>query len=260
MKTQVKVLDGKFSIEMLTCGSGEPLLYLHNSFGHLPAEPFLDELGKDFKVYAPHFPGYGDSTGGEHIYDVFDAALFYHQLMDELGLASANILGHAMGGMLAAEIAALDPHRAKKLVLAAPQGFWIDSAPQPDLFAAMPADLARMLFFDTEFPMAKMMSTLPPDNNVLQTIYVERAKRFAMAGKLLWPLPDRGLKKRAYRISAPTLLIWGEGDRMVPPVYAKEFTSRIKNAKVEIIKQAGHMLMYEQQEAFVGAVKKFLKS
>ncbi|HVN64279.1 MAG TPA: alpha/beta hydrolase, partial [Candidatus Binataceae bacterium] len=157
------------------------------------------------------------------------------------------------------EIAALDPHRAKKLVLAAPQGFWLDSAPQPDLFAAMPADLGEMLFFSTEFPMAKMMSTLPTDNDVLQTIYVERAKRFATAGKLVWPLPDRGLKKRAYRISAPTLLLWGEGDRMVPPVYAKEFTSRMKNAKVEIIKRAGHMLMYEQQEAFVGAVRKFLK-
>ena len=71
--------------------------------------------------------------------------------------------------------------------------------------------------------------------------------------------PDRGLKKRAYRIQAPTLLLWGDDDKLIPPVYAKEFTSRIKNCKLELIKNAGHMVMYEQQEALVGAIRKFLK-
>ncbi len=51
-------------------------------------DPFLEELGKDFKVIAPHLPGYGESTGGEQIDNVIDAALFYHQLMDELGIDS----------------------------------------------------------------------------------------------------------------------------------------------------------------------------
>ena len=84
-------------------------------------------------------------------------------------------------------------------------------------------------------------------------------KRLATAGKFLWPLPDRGLKKRAHRISSPTLVVWGESDRLIPPVYANEFTSRIKGAKSVTIKQAGHMVMYEQQAAFVNAVRDFLK-
>jgi pimeloyl-ACP methyl ester carboxylesterase len=261
MNTTVNLLNGKFSIEMQTFGSsGEPLLYLHGAGGLNPVEPFLEELGKDFKVYAPQFPGYAESTGNEHIDDVIDAALFFHQLMDELKIPTAHIVGHSMGGMLAAEVAALDVHRAKKLVLAAPAGFWIDEVPIPDLFAAQLDEIAPLLFHDPKSPAAQMMTAIPSDFKALETMYVERVKRFATASKFLWPLPDRGLKKRAYRIQNPTLLIWGASDKLIPPAYAKEFLSRIKGSKLETIKDAGHMLMYEQQDAFVGAIRKFLKS
>jgi pimeloyl-ACP methyl ester carboxylesterase len=94
----------------------------------------------------------------------------------------------------------------------------------------------------------------------LADMYVERVKRLSMASKFLWPIPDRGLKKRAYRISAPTLLWWGESDKLIPPVYAGEFTRRIKNARVSMIKEAGHLLPYEQHAAFCKAVREFLKS
>ncbi len=252
---------GKYSIELHTYGSGgEPLLFLHGAGGLMPQEPFLEELGRDFKVYAPHFPGYGESTGTEYIDDVSDASLFYHELMDELKIPQANILGHSMGGMLAAELVALDPHRAKKLVLACPAGFWIQEHPIPDFFAAPLNEIAGLLFHDPNSPAAKMMTAIPEDFKALEVMYVERVKRLATAGKFLWPIPDRGLSKRAYRIKVPTLLVWGESDKLIPPVYAKEFTSRIKGAKLETIKQAGHMLMYEQQPAFVKAVRDFLKS
>jgi len=129
VKTVQDVANGRFSIEMQVCGSGEPLLYLHGAGGLTGADPFLDQLGAGFKVFAPHFPGYGESTGGEFIDDVVDAGLFYHALMDELGISTAYVVGHSMGGMLAAELAALDVHRAKKLVLVAPAGFWLDEHP-----------------------------------------------------------------------------------------------------------------------------------
>ena len=260
MITTQKLLNGKFSVELHQFGaSGEPLLFLHGAGGLTGVDPFLEDLSKDFKVYAPHFPGYGESTGNEHIDDVIDAALFYHQLMDELGIASANIVGHSMGGMLAAETAALCSHRAHKLVLAAPAGFWLESNPIPDFFAADLNEIAALLFHDANSPVAKMFTAIPEDFKALEAMYVERVKRLATAGKFLWPLPDRGLKKRAHRISSPTLVIWGESDRLISPVYAKEFTSRIRGAKSLTIKQAGHMVMYEQQAAFVNAVRDFLK-
>jgi pimeloyl-ACP methyl ester carboxylesterase len=260
MNTTQKLLNGKFSLEMQTYGSsGESLLFLHGAGGLNPVEPFLEELGKDFKVYAPQFPGYGDSTGNELIDDIPDAVLFVHELMDELRIPTANIVGHSMGGMIAAEVAAFDVHRAKKLVLIAPAGFWIDELPIPDFFAAQLDEIAGLLFHDPKSPAAQLMTAIPSDFKALETMYVERVKRLAMASKFLWPIPDRGLKKRAYRIQAPTLLLWGDDDKLIPAAYAKEFTSRIKNSKVEMIKNSGHMPMYEQQEATVSAIRKFLK-
>jgi pimeloyl-ACP methyl ester carboxylesterase len=259
MITTQKVLDGKFSIEMQTFGSsGQALFFLHGAGGLMGIDPFLEELGRTFRVFAPHLPGYGESTGAEHIDDVIDAALFYHQLMDELGIESAHFVGHSMGGMLSAEIAALDIHRVKKLVLVSSAGFWFEETPIPDLFAAQLDEIPALIFHDPNSPMAQALGKIPEDFKALETMYVERVKRFAMASKFLWPIPDRGLKKRAYRIAAPTLLLWGESDRLVPPAYANEFKRHIRNSRIEIIKEAGHMVMYEQPERFVKVVTEFL--
>src|SRR5579862_4433066 len=261
MKTHQKLRDGKFSVEMEVTGKGEPLLFLHGAGGLTGADPFLEDLGRNFKVYAPHLPGYGESTGGEHIDDVIDAALFYHELMDELKIPSANLVGHSMGGMLAAEVAALDIRRAKKLVLVGAAGFWLENDPIPDLFSTDLDDLPAMLFHDPKSPLAQMMLALPWDNQELLTaMYVERTRRFSAASKFLWPIPDRGLKKRAYRIAAPTLLLWGASDKVIPPAYAREFQKHIRNSRVHLIKEAGHMVMYEQPAEFDKVVTEFLKS
>jgi len=260
MKTMQKIGGGRFEVELQVFGAGEPLLFLHGAGGLTGVDPFLDELGKYFKVIAPHLPGYGESTGSELIDDVVDTSLFYQQLMDDLGIVAAHVVGHSMGGMLAAELAALDTHRVKKLVLVCPAGFWRDENPIPDFFAMDLGDLAANLFHDPKSPLAQMFTAIPEDGERLAEMYVERTKRLTQASKFLWPIPDRGLKKRAWRIAAPTLVLWGASDRLIPPVYAQEFTSRIKQATTQTIKEAGHMLMYEQPEAFVKAVRDFLKS
>jgi pimeloyl-ACP methyl ester carboxylesterase len=260
MKSIQKLRDGKLSVELQTYGTGDPLLYIHGAGGLLGIDPFLEELGKDFKVIAPHLPGYGESTGGEQIEDVTDAALFYHQLMDELGIDQAHIVGHSMGGMLAAEVAALDVSRARKLVLVGSAGFWLDENPIPDFFALDLSELGSYLFHDPKSAFAQMFLAIPEDMDQLADMYVERVKRLAVASKFLWPIPDRGLKKRAYRIAAPTLVLWGASDRLIPPVYAAEFTKHIKHASVQMIENAGHMLPYEQHDAFCKAVSGFLKS
>jgi pimeloyl-ACP methyl ester carboxylesterase len=259
MKAMHDIGSGRFKIEMETCGSGDPLLYLHGAGGLTGFDPYLEELGKDFRVYAPHLPGYGESTGAEQIDDVHDAALFYHQLMDDLGIASAHVVGHSMGGMLAAELAASDVHRVRKLVLVCPAGFWRERDPIPDVFAADLPELAGYLFHDPKSPLAQMFTAIPEDVNQLAEMYVERTKRLTQASKFLWPIPDRGLKKRAWRIAAPTLVLWGASDKLIPPVYAEEFTRRIKNSRAQTIGAAGHMVMYEQPAAFVTAVRDFLR-
>ena len=82
----------------------------------------------------------------------------------------------------------------------------------------------------------------------------------ACTGKFVWPIPDKGLKKRLHRISSPTLLLWGEDDGIVPPVYADEFASSIEDTAIQIIPKAGHLPQLEQLEPVVSVTNKFLTS
>jgi pimeloyl-ACP methyl ester carboxylesterase len=77
-------------------------------------------------------------------------------------------------------------------------------------------------------------------------------------GKFVWPIPDKGLKKRIHRITAPTLIIWGEGDKLISSAYADEFASRIADSRVEIIKGAGHVPQWEQLDQVAPIVTAFL--
>ena len=259
MNTTQKLLNGKFSLEMQVYGSGEPLLYLHGAGGLMPVEPFLEDLGAHFKVYAPQFPGYGESTGSEHIDDIADAVLFYHELMDELGIPTANLVGHSMGGMLAAEVAAFDVHRARKLVLIAPAGFWIDEVPIPDLFAAQLTEIAGLLFHDPEFARG---ANDDRDTVGLQSARndVRRAREAACDGKQISvadPRPGPQEARLSHCGANPALV--GRRRQADSAGLREGIHQPHQKQQARDIKNAGHMVMYEQQEALVGAIRKFLK-
>jgi pimeloyl-ACP methyl ester carboxylesterase len=80
----------------------------------------------------------------------------------------------------------------------------------------------------------------------------------ACTGKFVWPIPDKGLKKRIHRIKAPTLVLWGKDDRLVPAAYAQEFASRIPGAKVELLDQTGHLLQEERPAQVAALIEEFL--
>jgi pimeloyl-ACP methyl ester carboxylesterase len=75
-----------------------------------------------------------------------------------------------------------------------------------------------------------------------------------MAGKLLFPIPDRGLAQRLYRIRARTTLIWGQEDRLIDPIYANEFAQRLPEAQVVRVANAGHMVPYERTDQVLDAL------
>jgi pimeloyl-ACP methyl ester carboxylesterase len=249
--------DGAFAVQLFQAGAGEPLLFLHGATGLQPG-PYLDDLAAAFTVYAPLHPGFGNSEGLEHIDDVIDSALFYHDLMDELGIESAHVVGHDLGGMLAAELAALCSHRVRKLVLSNPVGLWRDDAPVLDFFVMAPDALAPHIVHDPGSSALREAFPPPDSQDAMIEMMYQRIQSFSAAGKFLWPIPDRGLSKRIHRIRAPTLIVWGESDRLVPPVYAEDFKSRIKNARVVILKEAAHLPMFEQREEFISVVTDFL--
>ena len=84
------------------------------------------------------------------------------------------------------------------------------------------------------------------------------APDLSATGKFPWPIPDRGLKRRAYRIKAPARILWGDNDRINPPSYADDFQRLISGSKITTLPDAGHLVTLEQAEAFADAVGSFL--
>ena len=240
-------------------GSGAPLVFFHGAGGLLRDNPFLDELAKRHHVLALEWPGYGDSTGEELLEDMLDFALHGWDVVDALGLHRPHLLGYSMGGMIAAEMACLAPHDVGRLVLASAAGLWLDDHPIPDLFAALPFEIPGLLFADPAKGAAMLTGGLDlNDLEALKEFYIGNARRLGMAGKILFPIPNRRLSKRLYRLAAPTLVLWGAEDRLMPPVYARRWAELCPGATVEILPDAGHMLPYERPEAFASAVSRFL--
>src|ERR687888_2296464 len=137
--TRCRVLEG---------GSGAPLVFFHSAGGLLRDNPFLEQLAQSFHVFAPEWPGYGESSGEELLEDMLDFALHGWDLVDALGVRRPHVVGHSMGGMIAAEMACLAPRDLGKLVLAAPAGLWLDEHPIPDIFAMLPLQPAGKPFPD----------------------------------------------------------------------------------------------------------------
>jgi len=248
--TRCRVLEG---------GSGAPVVFFHSAGGLLRDNPFLDQLAQRYSLFAPEWPGYGESTGEELLEDMLDFALHGWDLVDALGLRQPHLVGHSMGGMIAAEMACLAPRDLGKLVLVGAAGLWLDEQPIPDLFAMLPHQIADVLFADPQKGQALLTGGADlSDMEALKEFYVASQRRLAMAGKILFPIPNRRLAKRLYRLTAETLVLWGAADRLMVPAYAERWKSLIPNARVVTIDGAGHMLPYEQPEAFVRAVGGFL--
>jgi len=91
-----------------------------------------------------------------------------------------------------------------------------------------------------------------------KNFYLGQQRRLAMAGKILFPIPNRRVSKRLYRVTAKTLVLWGAADRLIVPAYAQQWGRLVPGATVQTIPDAGHMLPYEQPETFVDALVRFL--
>jgi pimeloyl-ACP methyl ester carboxylesterase len=240
-------------------GQGRPLVFLHGAGGVDADLPFLDALAARFHVYAPLVPGYGDSLECPDLRDMLDFTLHTWDVVDALGVKDPVLVGHSMGGMIAGEMAALAPHDVSQLALIAPAGLWLDDYPIPDIFAMMPYDLPHYLFHDEEAGAKALTAGMDlGDPQFLQAFLVQNARQLGAAGKILFPIPERGLSGRLYRIRARTLLIWGESDKLIPPVYARAFQQKIAGSDLVMIPRAGHLVAFEKQAEVVSALSRLV--
>lgn len=260
---EVKAWREQVTTRVAVAGSGPPLVFLHGAFG-LQWDAFLGTLSRSFTVYAPEHPGTTPGAPDEikPIDTTWDLVLYYYELLDALRLDAPAIVGHSFGGMVAAEVAATDPHRVSKLVLINPIGLWRDDAPVRNWMATPQEQLPKLLFADQESPAAKMMSAAAAlagaNREAMLDFQIQLMWSLACTGKFVWPIPDKGLKKRLHRINAPTLIIWGKQDGIISPVYADDFAAAIADTRVELLDNAAHAPQIEQADAVSSLVTNFL--
>lgn len=253
--TLLDIAGGRRRIRVFEAGDGAPLVFLHGAGGLAKDDPFLAALARRWHVFAPLLPGYGDSEGGADLPDMLAVTLHGFDVIAALGLDRPILVGHAMGGMIAAEMAAVAPCAVERLGLIAPAGLWLDDHPVPDLFALLPHELPALLFHNPaigERMLAQGGDLADP--KILEAFLICRARQMAMASKLLFPIPDRGLGGRLYRIRARTVIVWGAEDRLIPPAHGEAFRRGIAGAELVPVPAAGHMVTLEQPEAVAAAL------
>jgi pimeloyl-ACP methyl ester carboxylesterase len=235
-----------------TKGTGPKVGFLAG-LGGLPRWiPFLDRMAETRTVVAPSLPGYPGATGHTELDTHLDWVLAVRQLLDKAGLAGADLVAASVGGAFAAEMAAIFPGRVGKLALIAPFGLFDEKDPAADPWAQRKDVLPGLMCAE-----AATWNELvaPPEgaNSVEWPIEMTRASE--AAARAFWPLGNTRLEKRLGLIEAPTLILWGDQDAILPPRYADTFARSIKGpARVETIAKAGHLAYLDQPDNVAQAV------
>lgn len=255
----VETRGGRTKVRVYEGGSGDELVFLHGAGGVLPDDPFLAALSTRYRVFAPVLPGYEDSEGEQSLPDMLATTLHGFDVLDALGVRRPVLVGHSLGGMIAAEMAAIAPYEVERLVLIAPAGLWLDEHPIPDIFAKLPPELPPLLFHDLSKAALMTAGADFGDEAWMAEFLVANARRLGMAGKLLFPIPNRRLCDRLYRVTAKTLLVWGERDQLIVPAYAERFRELLPGTALTLVPDAGHMVPYEETDAVLDAIGAFLE-
>lgn len=237
-------------------GAGAPVGVLAGLAG-LPKWPaFGDALAASREVIAPSIPGFPGADGHRELDGTLDWIVAMRTLLNGADLEGPPLVGLSVGAALAAEVAAMWPHKVEKLVLVAPFGHYDEADPTASPWAQQGQEFAPLFCNDVD-AYGDFLRRPNDADEIEWPILMTRARE--ASARLLWPLGDTGLLKRLPRIICPTLLVWGADDRVVPKSYARKFAERITGpTEIVEIPDAGHMVDLDQPAALAAAVSKFL--
>lgn len=247
-------------------GQGEPLLYLHSASNEAAVwNEAFELLSKRFEVIVPVHPGFPGSGGLERIQAVGDVVLHYVDLLNTLRLDDVHVVGSSLGGWIGVELASLYPERVANLVMTGAAGLWIDGAPIAEVFGILPGQLAERLFHDQQHPVAQMLHAAgetvfdtPPPEEILIAFHQSSEATARIAWNPYFHNP--ALERRLDRVSAPTLVLWGAEDTLIPLAHAERYRERIAGALLRTIPNCGHLPVIEQPQAFAQEVLAFLEA
>jgi abhydrolase domain-containing protein 6 len=240
-------------------GAGPKIGFLAG-FGGLPRwVPFLDELAQSRTVIVPSLPGFPGGDRGHIVLDShLDWLLAVRDILDQAGLAGADLAGSSVGASLAAEVAALWPATVRKLALIAPFGLFDETNPPTDPWAQRADAVPGLMCADPEIWKALKS---PPDGANSIEWPIEQVRANEAAARIFWPLGNTRIEKRLRLIKARTLLLWGEQDKIMPRAYAETFAKGIAGpTTTRTIAGAGHLAALDKPAEVAREILGFLSA
>ena len=244
------------------------LLLLHGFGSSLQAwDDWSVKLEQKYRVIRLDLPGFGlTGASPDHDYSEEKDLAILTRFADKLGLDKFSVIGHSMGGKMAWSLAAAQPDRVQALVLMAPDGF-----PETKDIGTKPYEVpAIMGLIKYVLPKYLVRKSIEPAfaeadalNDALVNRYFDMLRAPGVRGAILErsnqtiytdPVP------RLKAIKAPTLLIWGEQDQMIPSNNAQSYANVLSNSTTVLVPKLGHLLQEEQPEKGLTAVMQFLDS
>ena len=252
--TSAEVVDG-VTVEVVRVGTGKPLLFLHSVDGVNPEADWLRGLASSHEVIAPWHPGFGHSEWPREFRTIGDLAFFYLELIRELEIDDAVLVGSSFGGWLAAEVAIRSVEAFSHVVLVDPLGIKVGGREDrdiADMHAVSQDELTRLAFH-------------APSNRSRDYAAMDERERLAIARSreaytyFGWKpyMHDPSLRRWLRRIRVPTLVVWGASDEIVSPGYGRAFAAEIPGARFALVEEAGHYPHVEQPERFLELVEQF---
>lgn len=237
---------------VLVAGTGPAIVFVHGTGGS--GKVWFNQLRRfeaSYQVIAPDLPGYGETPLPEHIRSIDDYPAFLSALLDAMGIDQAIFAGNSMGGRVSLQLALDQPERVAGLILLNASGLTLPGVPTFRVRDAAPEEFAARLYYRAaqRTALAERFAHSPEQVRARETML-----------RLTQPPLRQDMQARLGEIQVPTLVIWGEGDQIIPPAYADAFVEGIPGSQLAMIERAGHVPMIERPGAVNEAIACFLAS
>jgi len=235
-------------------GVGQPFLVLHGGAGPQSVDDFAGRLATagHARVLTPTHPGFGGTLRPAGLGDIRSLAALYAQVLDVLDLSGVTVVGNSIGGWVATELALLHTGRVSGFVLVDPAGIEVPGHPIADFFSLTLDEVIALSWHDPSAAVRVDPATLPAAQQAV--LAGNRAALLAYGGTAM---ADPTLVSRLAEVDVPTLVVWGESDRIVDIDYGRAFAAAIPGADFEVLTGAGHVPQLETPDQLVPRVLAF---
>ncbi len=242
------------SLAVSEAGTGRPALILHGGGGPATVAGLAGHLRRTTHTITPVHPGWDGTHRPLWLTGIDDLALAYLHCLHRLGLRDVLVVGSSLGGWTAAEMAVRDTAGIiTGLVLIDAVGVHVPGEPIRDFFSLDARGVAEYAWHDSQRFYADPTG-VPADQ--LARRAADMATMRTLAGDPY--MHDPKLLRRLRHVDVPTLLLWGESDRIVTPAYGAAYADAFGDGRLEVIPEAGHLPHIEQPAATFAAIDHYL--